>query len=652
MVAEDVKIHRRLPVGAEVLPEGGVHFRVWAPGHERAEVVYSEGQKLKIKSQKLNSPDSLELTSEAQGYFSGLLSLAGAGMLYYFRLDGKTDLYPDPASRFQPEGPLGPSQTVDPGRYTWTDKGWVGLPLDGQVIYEIHVGTFSQAGNWKGAVEQLPALAETGITVIELMPVADFAGTFNWGYDGVNLFAPSRIYGTPEDFRLFVDRAHSLRMGVILDVVYNHLGPIGNFLEQYSRHYFTSRYKNEWGDAINFDGEYSGPVREFFVANAGYWIDEFHLDGLRIDATQQIFDKSREHILTDITRKVRETAEARKTILIAENEPQETKIVHPVSQGGYGLDGLWNDDFHHSAMVALTGRNEAYYSDYLGNPQEFISSLKWGYLYQGQYYTWQQRRRGTPSLGLKPATFVLYIQNHDQIANTCCGTRLQELTSPGLLRAITALLLLAPGTPMLFQGQEFAASSHFFYFSNVSPDLAESIHQSRLKFLSQFSSLSQPETQAVIPRPEDPVTFENSKLNFAERDQHREIYQLHRDLLKLRREDPVFRAQRPGGMDGSVISQQAFILRFFGEQGDDRLIVINLGADLLLGPAPEPLLAPPEGMEWQVLWSSESLDYGGTGTPPLETKGGTSWSWRIPGRSAIVLKGEQKRNNTNTTNVK
>jgi maltooligosyltrehalose trehalohydrolase len=431
-----------------------------------------------------------------------------------------------------------------------------------------------------------------------------------------------------------VDKAHSLGLGVILDVVYNHLGPVGNYLKQYSNSYFTNKYQNEWGEPINFDGLNSEPVREYYCSNAGYWIDEFHLDGLRLDATETIFDSSSEHILAAIGRKVREAAGRRKTIIVAENEPQQTRLVRPPADGGYGLDGLWNDDFHHSAMAALTGHNEGYYSEYLGNPQEFISSLKWGYLYQGQFYKWQHKRRGSPCYGLKPATFVLYLQNHDQIANSGQGLRIDKLTSPGLYRAMTALFLLAPGTPMLFQGQEFASSSPFFYFSDVSSELEELIHKSRIQFLSQFPSVAQPEVQIHIPRPGDPQTFERSKLNPAELHQHREIYVLHQDLIKLRRLDPVFQAQKAGRLDGAVIGRQAFVLRFFGEAGDDRLMIVNLGPDLHLDPAPEPLLAPPESSLWRISWSSENPAYGGRGTVPLETDD----NWRITGQSCLVLK--------------
>jgi maltooligosyltrehalose trehalohydrolase len=308
--------------------------------------------------------------------------------------------------------------------------------------------------------------------------------------------------------------------------------------------------------------------------------------------------------------------------------------VRPPAQGGYGLDALWNDDFHHSAMVALTGRHEAYYTDYWGTPQEFISAFKWGYLYQGQRYTWQKQRRGTPAFGLKPATFVTFFQNHDQIANSGRGLRCHLLTSPGRYKALTAVLLLGPGTPMLFQGQEFAASSPFFYFADFPEALARLVCQGRAESLKQFRSLDNPAMQAGLPHPEDPRTFERSKLDLSERQRHTEIYALHRDLLRLRRQDPVLcEAQRPGGMDGAVLGPEAFVLRFFGVHGNDRLLIVNLGRDLPLLPAPEPLLAPPEEREWQTLWSSEDPRYGGCGTAPLDTE----QNWQIPGHAAVVL---------------
>jgi len=479
----------KLPVGAEITPDG-VHFRVWAPNSRKVSVqlISAEGAK------------SIALESESDGYFSGIVAGARANMLYKFQLD--SGAFPDPVSRFQPEGPHGPSRIIDRGAFRWTDTEWHGVTREGQVIYEMHIGTFTKEGTWRAAMEQLLELARLGITLLEIMPIADFPGRFGWGYDGVDLFAPTRLYGGPDDFRAFVDQAHALGLGVILDVVYNHIGPDGNFLKQFSPDYFTDRYQNEWGEALNFDGTQSRPVREFFIANAGYWIDEYHLDGLRLDATQQIFDSSEEHILAAIARRVREAAKDRSTYLVAENETQQSGLVRPVEQGGYGLDALWNDDFHHSARVALTGRNEAYYSDHLGHPQEFISAMKRGFLFQGQWYAWQNKRRGTPTTGLHPANFVNCIQNHDQVANSLRGIRLHQLTSPGSFRAMTALLLLGPGTPMLFQGQEFAASTPFLYFADHNPELAKLVAAGRQQFLEQFPSIACAESTPCLANPE------------------------------------------------------------------------------------------------------------------------------------------------------
>jgi maltooligosyltrehalose trehalohydrolase len=618
---------RRFPIGAEVLPQGGVHFRVWATRCQHVMVVIEGGVDAGATEQ------TVALASEGNGYFSGLVSAADAGMLYHYRVEDSTSLYPDPASRFQPNGPHGPSQIIDPNAFHWTDSMWPGVRLEGQVIYEMHLGTFTLEGTWEAASRELPELAEAGITAIEVMPIAEFVGHYGWGYDGVALFAPSHLYGRADDCRRFVDRAHALGLGVILDVVYNHVGPDGNYLAHFSPEYFTDRYTTDWGPAINFDGEHAGPVREFYLANAGYWIDEFHFDGLRLDATQEIYDQSSMHILAAIAQQVRRSARGRSALLVAENEPQHTKLVRSPAQGGYGLDALWNDDFHHSAMVALTGRNEAYYTDYSGAPQELISAVKWGYLYQGQWYKWQKQRRGTPTFGLKPATFITFIQNHDQIANSGRGLRCHQLTSPGRYRAMTALMLLGPGTPMLFQGQEFAASSPFFYFADHKQELSPLVRRGRAEFLSQFPSIACPEMQSRLPDPGDPSTFERSKLDLSERSRHIEAYRLHRDLLRLRRQDPVLHSQRPGGVDGAVLGPEAFLLRFFAEDGQDRLLVVNLGRDLHVDPAPEPLLAPPENMWWKTLWSSEDPYYGGSGTPPLETED----NWHIPGGAAVLL---------------
>jgi maltooligosyltrehalose trehalohydrolase len=625
--ASQAAMIRRYPIGAEPQPDGSTHFRVWAPRRQTVEVVIDN----RITT----------LNREPDGHHSGCVADTAEGALYRFRLDG-ADAFPDPASRFQPEGPHGPSQVVDPAGFVWTDASWKGATLHAQIAYELHIGTFTREGTFSAARRELAELASAGITLIEIMPVADFPGRFGWGYDGVGLFAPVAIYGRPDDFRAFVDEAHRLGVAVILDVVYNHVGPDGNYLPQYSEDYFTTRYENEWGQAINYDGPGSEGVREWVVTNAAYWADEYHLDGLRLDATQQIFDSSPENIMTSLARAMRETARARgrDVVIVAENERNETRLVRPVAEGGCGLDALWNDDYHHAARVAVTGRSDAYYTDYTGNPQELISSARYGYLFQGQHYRWQNKRRGAPTWGLAPAQFVNYIQNHDQIANSGRGDRLHLLTSPGRLRAITALTLLAPGTPMLFQGQEFAASSPFYFFADHCEHLRGLVREGRIQFLSQFRALAQPEMRPWHIDPGDPAAFERCKLDFRERETHEPIYRLHKDLLRLRRRDPVFRAQRPRGVDGAVLGGEAFVLRFFGEHSDDRLLLVNLGRDLRLESAPEPLLAPPEGKLWDHVLSTEDPQYGGAGTAPLDAED----SWRIPGHAAVVLRAVEPPN--------
>ncbi|HLS29215.1 MAG TPA: malto-oligosyltrehalose trehalohydrolase [Opitutales bacterium] len=618
---------RRFPIGAELIDKG-VHFRLWAPARSKVAVVFRSGKESDAKPEP-----EFELISEGNGYFSGFVEEIHAGALYQFKLDDDKTLYPDPASRFQPDGPHGPSQIVDPHRFNWTDRAWKGVSIEGQVIYEMHIGTFTKEGTWSAAARELQELSELGITVIEIMPVADFPGQFGWGYDGVNFFAPTRLYGSPDDFRSFVNDAHNTGLAVILDVVYNHAGPDGNYLGVFSADYFNCHYKNEWGEPFNFDGKNCGPVREFVITNACYWIREFHLDGFRLDATQSIHDASEDHIITALARAARKAASERAIIIVTENEPQEVKMITAIEKGGYGLDAIWNDDFHHTAMVALSGRNEAYYSDYTGSPQEFISSAKYGFLYQGQYYDWQKQPRGTPAFGFPPAVFVNFIENHDQLANSAYGHRAHQGTSPGRYRAMTALLLLLPGTPMLFQGQEFGSTKPFCYFADHKKELIEPIRRGRTGFLRQFPSLSVTEMQDRLSNPFSRETFLSSKLDFSERTKNKEFYRLHKDLLKLRRKEQVFRQQQPDGLDGAVLGPSVFLLRFFSGRGDDRLLIINLGLGSDLSPAPEPLIAPPVGTNWELLWSSESPRYGGLGTPPLTSEG----KWKIPGEAAIVL---------------
>ncbi len=649
-VGTNLPLWRRLPTGAELAPEGGVHFRVWAPDRRRVRVLFEGFSDLlervgpSPEAELLRSPEparsgrTIELERDDDGYFAGTDMEASGGSCYRFLLDDDPQPYPDPTSRWQPRGPHGESCVVDPAAYQWRDNDWEGVAIEGQVIYELHIGTFTPEGSWAAATRELPALADLGVTVLEVLPVADFPGLFGWGYDGVNWFAPTRLYGTPDDFRRFVDAAHGLGLGVILDVVYNHFGPDGNYLAPFSAHYFTHRHVTDWGAAINFDDEQSAAARELVTSNARYWVDEFHLDGLRLDATQSMFDDSSPHIVTELVQAARVAAGQRRIIVVAENELQDAWLARPREAGGAGIDALWNDDYHHSAHVATTGDSEGFFSAYRGTPQEFVSMAKYGWLYQGQFNSWQGERRGSAASDLRATQFVNFIQNHDQISNNGPGRRAHELTSPGRHRAITALTLLLPQTPMLFQGQEFNASAPFPYFADHRSDLGQMVAVGRRQFLSQFASLALPEVQATLPDPTDPITFQRAKLDLAERETNAAIYDLHRDLLRLRREDGVLGAARLSvhgrAVDGAVLADSAFVIRYATDNGNDRLLIINLGGTLRLEVLPDPLLAPPEGGVWRTIWSSENPRYGGTSTPPL---GDVPQPWHIPAECAVVL---------------
>jgi maltooligosyltrehalose trehalohydrolase len=605
-------------LGAQPLPEG-VRFRVWAPKRRSVSVVLE------------TSKDLHSLQPDGGGYFTGVVPGLPAGALYRYRLDDDGD-FPDPCSRYQPTGPHGPSMVVDPGAHRWRDADWPGLTLAGQVFYEMHVGTFTPEGTLDAAARELPELARLGITAVELMPLAEFPGRFNWGYDGVDLYAPAHVYGDYDALKRFVDAAHAARVGVVLDVVYNHLGPDGNYLSAFSDQYFSDRYENEWGDPLNFDGPGSEAVRDFFAENAAYWVREFHVDGLRLDATQQIFDAGPRHVLAEVAARARAAAGPRSLVIVAENEPQDVVAMRPAAQGGWGLDGEWSDDFHHAARVALTGRREAYFTDYRGTPAELIAAAKRGHIYQGQYYSWQKQPRGTPVTDEPAAAFVFYLQNHDQVANQLRGERLTELAGRPRTRAMTALLLLLPQTPLLFMGQEFASSRPFLYFADhQDPALVAGVCQGRREFLAQFPSAAA--AGDAVPDPCAEATFRASVLDLGERATHAEDYALHRELLRLRREDRVIARQDRHALDGAVLGEHALALRYFGGDAGDRLLVLNLGIDLELAPGPEPLLAPPARCDWRLVFSTDDTRYGGSGVVPAYQGG----AWRIPGGCAQLF---------------
>jgi maltooligosyltrehalose trehalohydrolase len=629
---EDVRSGAR-PLAGTDLTGDGVRFRVWAPGrHKLAVLIEGPGPSARLAMRQAS--DGLWI---ADG--PGLR----AGTRYRFLVDGHDQPLPDPYSRFQPEGPDGPSEVIDPAAFPWDDADWKGVRLPGQIIYEMHIGSFSPEGTWEGAARRLQQLRELGVTVLQVMPVSEFAGEFGWGYDGVDLFAPYHRYGRPDDFRRFVAQAHRLGLAVILDVVYNHFGPAGNYLDRFSRHYFADKH-TEWGQAINYDGLHAEGARSLAVDNAAYWIREFHLDGLRLDATQAIYDESKDHLVTALTRAARAAARTtgtnvdRSIVIVGENEPQDCRMITPPAQGGHGLDALYNEDLHHTAVVAATGCIDGYYSEYTGTPQELLSAVKHGFLFQGQRYHWQKQRRGRPARGIAPAQIVGFLENHDQVANSTTGERLWQLTSPGRHRALTTLLFCGPWTPFLFQGAEWNSSRPFFYFADHHPELAALVRKGRGEFLSQFTSCQSPEAQAALADPGDRATFETSRLDWDERDrpEHARALALHRDLIALRKRDPVLAAQGrpPVTLDGAVLGPECFLVRYFEDSADDRLLIVNLGRELRLRPAPEPLLAAPEGGRWRLIFSSDDRRYGGPGAcaPESEDEG-----WTIAGQAACLL---------------
>ncbi len=603
---------RRRAIGAEPLTLAGaqgVHFRVWAPTHDHVTLVLESG--------------SHTLEREASGHHAVFVAGIGAGTHYRFRLGESDSLVADPASRFQPNGPFGPSEVIAP-EFAWTDGAWKGIPADKHVIYEMHVGTFTPRGTWAAAAEQLDALADIGITTLEIMPINEFAGARNWGYDGVNWFAPTRAYGTPDDVRRFVDRAHARGLAVILDVVYNHFGPSGNSMFEWCPHYKRDGGANEWGDELAFDGATSAGMRELVVENAAYWIDEYHFDGLRIDATQAIKDSSREHLLAELAKATRAAAPDRIVYLVAENEPQDSSLY------ALGIDALWNDDFHHAARVALTGVRDGYLHDYRGTPQELVSAVKHGFLYQGQMYPWQRNTRGSPSRGVPRTRFVQFLENHDQVANIGYGERLVDVADPALVRAMTALLLLSPEVPMLFQGQEYGARQPWTFFVDHCDDLRAPIREGRAKFMAQFARMATDDAQRRIGDPCDESVFRACILDPRERARDAPMVQLHRDLLRIRREDPAVR----GDIDGAVLGPSTFCIRYqHARPEDDRLLLVNLGPTFSEPSVPEPLVAPIAGHGWRVVWSSEDPRYDGHGTPPVVTRARIA----IPARAAVWL---------------
>lgn len=514
-----------MPFGAEILADGNVRFRLWAPEAKSVDVCL-EGA-------------CLPLLRLENGWFERISPEASAGSLYHFQIDGKAKV-PDPASRFQPHDVHGPSEVIDPCAFQWNDKDWRGRPWEEAVLYELHVGTFTSEGTFQSVEQKLDYLRALGVTAIEFMPVADFSGKRNWGYDGVLPFAPDSSYGRPEDLKRLVQAAHTRGLMVFLDVVYNHFGPEGNYLHLYAAQFFTNRHRTPWGDAINFDGPDSRVVRDFFIHNALYWLEEFHFDGLRLDAVHAIIDESQPDILTELAQSVRERfGQERFVHLILENVENNARYLSRDPSGAVRLyDAQWNDDIHHAVHVLLTGESDGYYADYSPDPMRHLCRcLTEGFAYQGEYSEYHGETRGEPSNELPPTSFVSFLQNHDQVGNRAFGERIARLTAPHKLKAAMEVLLLSPQPPMLFMGEEFAASSPFLYFCDFHGQLAAAVTEGRRNEFARFAKFSSPEVRESIPDPNGESTYLKSKLNWQElqNDVHAGWFDLYRELLALRR---------------------------------------------------------------------------------------------------------------------
>jgi maltooligosyltrehalose trehalohydrolase len=523
-----------MPFGAECRPDGSVRFHFWAPAAHQVAVCLDEDGK--IKRLPLQPCDQ---RSCGQGWFEIVTDAAKPGTLYRYQIDGGQQV-PDPASRFQPRDVHGPSAVVDPRAFEWQDDAWLGRRWEEAVIYEIHVGAFTPAGTFASVSERLDYLSDVGVTAIELMPVADFPGNRNWGYDGVYPFAPDSTYGRPEELKQLVQAAHARGMMVFLDVVYNHFGPEGNYLGLYAPQFFTDRHHTPWGNAINFDGAASRAVRDFFIHNALYWLTEYHFDGLRLDAVNAILDDSTPDILTELAQAVRSAIEPlRQVHLVLENDRNQSHYLRRTeSCRPRAYNAQWNDDIHHALHVIMTGEKDGYYSDYVDRPLDRLGRcLVEGFAYQGEASLYRNgEKRGEPTRGLPPTAFVSFLQNHDQIGNRAFGERILTLADARAVRAATAILLLNPSPPLLFMGEEFGAQTPFLFFCNFEKDLAAAVTAGRRNEFALFAKFSDPASREGIADPNAVRTFEISRLdwNTVAEPLHQEWLVLYRKLLALR----------------------------------------------------------------------------------------------------------------------
>ncbi|ADE16153.1 malto-oligosyltrehalose trehalohydrolase [Nitrosococcus halophilus Nc 4] len=578
--------YHSMPFGAELTGQGTVRFRLWAPGAQQVELC--------LESQPELTP--LAMNPKKEGWFELETEQAGVGSLYYYRIDNEVQV-PDPASRFQPQDIHGPSEVVDPTAFAWEDDQWGGRPWEETVIYEAHVGTFTPEGTFRGLETRLDHLVELGITALELMPVADFPGRWDWGYDGVSLFAPDSCYGRPQDLKSLVQAAHSRGLMVFLDVVYNHFGPEGNYLHRYAPDFFTERHQTPWGAAINFDGENAHWVRHFFIHNALFWLQEYRFDGLRLDAVHAIEDDSKRHILEELAETVhRHFGSGRQVHLVLENDNNRTHYLDRKANGKpRWYVAQWNDDIHHALHVLATQETTGYYLDYADQPITHLGRcLSEGFDYQGQRSPYRGGQpRGEPSKTLPPSAFVAFFQNHDQVGNRAFGDRITTLAEPEMVQALTGLLLLSPFPPLLFMGQEWGATQPFPFFCNFGEDLAPSVREGRRREFARFPEFSDPAARERIPDPTAQTTFESAVLDWTQAASAtgRKWFDLHQQLLHLRNQFIVPRLAALTNIQGDYKHLSEWALQAHWQLGDGSLLTVLAN----LGDTPVSLSAPPLG---------------------------------------------------------
>ncbi|MGQ9687837.1 MAG: malto-oligosyltrehalose trehalohydrolase [Desulfobaccales bacterium] len=604
-------------LGAEYLGNGRCRFLVWAPRAKRLEV------RLIAPRERL-----VPLKKAAKGYFAAEVAGVEPGALYFFRLDGREER-PDPASRSQPQGVHGPSEVIDP-RFPWRDATWAGLPLRDYVIYELHVGAYTPEGTFAALIPHLDTLKDLGITALELMPVAQFPGERNWGYDGVYPFAVQNSYGGPTGLKELVNACHLRGLAVILDVVYNHLGPEGNYLAAFGP-YFTDRYRTPWGPAINFDGPGSDEVRRYFIANARHWVRDFHIDALRLDALHAIMDLSPQPFLAELADAVHLEAERlnRRIYLMAESDRNDARLLKPRELGGCGLDAHWNDDFHHALHTLLTGENSGYYQDF-GRLAHLAKAWRQGFIYTGEYSPYRRRRHGSCSRDIEAQRFVVFAQNHDQVGNRLGGERLSRLVSFEALKLAAGVVLLASGLPLLFMGEEFGETAPFLYFvSHGDPDLIDAVRRGRKEEFAAFGWIEDP------PDPQAEETFWRSKIQhrLPREGRHRILWEYHRALLEVRRE--MAESLDLGRQNREITAfepEKVLLAHLKGEQ-EEALILCAFAN------TPQKVLLPwPEG-DWDKRLDSAEEHWDGPGSSfPLDLSGGRDHSLICPPQSLVVYR--------------